>query len=98
MSDWQVGDLAVRVDCECGGGHSRSSTGLKLGAVYRVVGVRPGPFLRCRAPCALILAEDHTPTAYLGICSVTFRKIRPDEHEACEPEFVTLLRRSKVSA
>jgi hypothetical protein len=27
-----------------------------------------------------------------------FRKIRPDEHEACEPEFVTLLRRTKVSA
>jgi hypothetical protein len=24
-----------------------------------------------------------------------FRKIRPDEREACEPEFVTLLNRSK---
>jgi hypothetical protein len=25
-----------------------------------------------------------------------FRKIRPDEHEACEPEFIQLLKRSKV--
>jgi hypothetical protein len=27
-----------------------------------------------------------------------FRKIRPDEHEDCEPEFVTLLNRIKVEA
>jgi hypothetical protein len=30
-----------------------------------------------------------------GCHSARFRKIRPDEREACEPEFVTLLQRIK---
>ena len=96
MADWAVGDLAVRVDCSCGGGHTGEQR-LPLGTVYRVIGVRVPKiaFRSCLAPCALILAEDSGPNQHLGFCSVGFRKIRPDEHTECEPEFVQLLQRSK---
>lgn len=103
MSDWQVGDLAVCVDaskfrCEHGtvhfGGHCPP-----LGSAHRVAAVLdaiPYSSLRtgttpCRCPC---LAFDGGMVGHVR----RFRKIRPDEHEACEPEFVTLLKRSKVAA
>lgn len=93
-NDWQVGDKAVRVACECGGRHPKPSAGSRpqMGAVFTVVGIRPGPFPNCRAPCALYLAERPEPH---GFCSAGYRKIRPDEPEACEEEFRVLLNRSK---
>jgi hypothetical protein len=41
--------------------------------------------------------EGHVPDCHAFRAS-RFSKIRPDKHEDCEPEFVTLLKRSKVSA
>ena len=57
--------------------------------------VRPNNF----GGISLHLAEEvkiknHT----LGINALRFRKIRPDAHERCEDEFITLLNRTKVSA
>jgi hypothetical protein len=90
MSDWQVGDLAVCVD---GGADDPvlSASTLLQGGTYRVG--------RSRS----IFAGDWRTAArcFVGFADGTlsrFRKIRPDEHEACEPEFVTLLKRTKVRA
>ena len=96
MSDWQVGDLAVCMDTTP---RPSSPPGgfktLAKGAVYRVRGMRitkSGGFN--------LLMEGHNPPAPgcptgKGWRADRFRKIRPDEHEACETEFVTLLKRSK---
>lgn len=95
MSDWQVGDKAVFVKCECGGGHSRPTTRkMSLGAIYTVAGVRSGPFPSCRAPYALYLAE--VPENRLGVCGARFRRLRPDAHEECEEEFTKLVRRKSA--
>lgn len=93
MTDWKVGDLAVCVDTlprkVCAGGD-----GCKKGRIYRVEAVvndwlgNIGLVLEGRR-------SDHPTGGYLAIA---FRKIRPDAHEDCEPEFVTLLKRSKVAA
>lgn len=90
MSDWQVGDLAVATEneChECAGGEGY----IAAGTVCLVTGVRheaewtnPSLWVRGR-----IAPEGE------GWCACGFRKIRPDEHEACEEEFVTLLNRTK---
>ncbi len=92
------GDLVVAVDCTCGWHHKynyrRPSEPLVVGRTYRVVGIRPGPFELCRAPYAYYLEGVIAPS---GKCACRFRKIRPDEQEDCEPEFVELLKRSKVS-
>jgi hypothetical protein len=87
VSDWAVGDLAVCVDVSpregnpAGGGKH-----LTLGAPYRVDGVA----LNKNAKPVLILC---------GVAGVwrtdRFRKILPDRHEACETEFVDLLKRIK---
>lgn len=85
--DWQVGDLAVCVDASK---HANSDLGkppLEEGCVYTVVEVHNG--MRglevAEAPCAPAIAFK----------SSRFRKITPDSHEACEEEFVTLLKRTK---
>jgi hypothetical protein len=89
MSEWQVGDLAV---CVIGDGWfgyehgSVPSAAPQKNAVYRVVKVRPRDAL-----VFLCFAEIDAK----GWNSAAFRKIRPDEHEACESEFVTLLQRIK---
>ena len=99
VSDWQVGDLAVCVHA----GRLPHIKGadvtdrIREGGVYRVEG-------------AWVDTYDYVPVLLLeGVRSVDdlargalaaerFRKIRPDEHKACEPEFVTLLKRNRVSA
>lgn len=79
--DWRVGDLALCVD-DARRRYSGPPTGLlRKGKVYRVIGIA-GP--------NLIMAEGPVGDD-LGWRSDRFRKIRPDEHQACEPEFVTLL-------
>lgn len=96
MTDWAVGDLAVCVDdtpiaayglCRC-----------RSGAAYRVAGITPAgraPCHRCGACCGLFLVGLESISRH-GFAGCRFRKIRPDEHEACEQEFVTLLKRRKV--
>jgi hypothetical protein len=97
-NDWQVGDLAVCVDAQ-----SRvnpTPTLLVEGRTYRVSGIyAPGRRL----------SSDFGSPGYIGLMleglrndslsgafdARRFRKIRPDEHQACEEEFVTLLKRSK---
>lgn len=96
MSDWQVGDLAVCVDAGPSTFNGRLSNparyGLLEGRRYRVTGM----IIRADSPwqgvhCLLI--DD--PTFRLGLASIRFRKILPDKHEACEEEFVTLLKRTR---
>lgn len=91
MSDWQVGDLAIHAPCagcgKCSGGDAVSVPG-----VLTVVVVRP--FID--EPPGLDFSE--APASSFGqwlYCACQFRKIRPDEHQSCEPEFVTLLKRSR---
>jgi hypothetical protein len=96
---WEVGDLAMCVDaaprpCSCGALHTGHN--VTEGASYRVVALGdPHSFGESSLVCdKLCLLMDHGKS---GLAE-RFRKIRPDEHEKCEPEFVTLLKRRKVSA
>jgi hypothetical protein len=92
---WGVGDLALCVDARPHPFWGES--GLHVGATYRVVGVVYNP-----APSALYGREDYglflagvVSGTEEGFASQRFRKILPDAHEACEEEFVTLLKRTK---
>jgi hypothetical protein len=101
VSDWQVGDLALCVDdgpCRCGNCPAWPIFGLELGKVYRVLAVR----LDNQGLPGLVVDRPPTPPTdpyHMAGSQIAdrarFRKIRPDEHEACEPEFVTLLKRTK---
>jgi hypothetical protein len=98
MSDWQVGDLALCIEnmpCdECG----VVTNEVSIGATYRV-----GDIMEEDDNLWLFLPEvpptnhEHWPPDP-WYRHTQFRKIRPDEQEACEPEFASLLKRSKVSA
>jgi hypothetical protein len=101
MSDWQVGDLAVCVDaspCRC----ERCEV---LGRVA-IVGLREGASYAVLEVCLddgyeyiRFAVQTRRNNHWLGWAgSDRFRKIRPDKHEECESEFVTLLKRRKVSA
>ena len=83
---WQVGDLAVCVDdapCRCCG----SNGGMVAKRIYRVSQVMcDGRGLN---------VSDIDPAPHVGIVSSRFRKVVQDKREACEDEFVTLLKRSK---
>jgi hypothetical protein len=94
MSDWQVGDLALCVDASQRG--SEYPSRLVKGSIYTVTGIDTEPGLLDTAPCGLLLAEVAPAGHYDAFACDRFRKIRPDEHEACEPEFVRLLKRSKT--
>lgn len=94
MSDWNIGDLALCVeagDWFDADNEVFDSFGPEVGSVCTVEG-----FGECNGRMSLLLiewpADEFTASA--------FRKMRPDEQEACEPEFVTLLERikQKVSA
>jgi hypothetical protein len=90
VSDWQVGDLALCVDGtwfdQCG----LRFPGPKTGEVHSVTDVTVAP--------EGFTCIDLEGFGDLGMDARQFRKIRPDEHEDCEPEFVTLLNRIKVEA
>lgn len=98
MSDWQIGDLAVCVDdSDMDGSSSGSCKYVRIGQVYRVRGVLPRIlWLNMERHQGLVVAETSNPFGPHGAFSAQrFRKIRPDEHQSCEPEFVTLLNRIK---
>lgn len=96
MSDWQVGDLAVCVNSGPSRFGPEKRHNLVVDKVYRVVGIGGGTS-DGRAPYSLFVAGAkamYESDGY-GFDPDRFRKIRPDEHEACEHEFVTLLKRTK---
>jgi hypothetical protein len=88
--DWEVGDLAVCVDAEFYDFCGRPAVGPSLGSKHVVadVGFAPEGFVWI----------DLLGFGGTGMDARQFRKIRPDEHEDCEPEFVELLKRSRVKA
>jgi hypothetical protein len=90
MSDWQVGDLAVCVDdCPCPV-TKRPVRGIHAGKSYTVAG-----FIQFKEKTFLRLAGVEAVSQSGGFFPHRFRKIRPDEHEACEEEFRILLKLSK---
>ena len=98
--DWQVGDLAVCVNrkrIHCGHTDIHNGDFLPEGnSALRVVAVgRARTYTGTAARCGCVELTLENGSA--GVAS-RFRKIRPDEHEACEPEFVTLLKKSKKPA
>jgi hypothetical protein len=100
VSDWQAGDLALCVDARRNPGVARVSP-IQEGGVYRVAGVQRlgcAHALYGTSDCSLFLEGLLSEALTGAFAAARFRKIRPDEHEACEAEFVTLLNRSKVPA
>jgi hypothetical protein len=94
--DWQVGDLAVCVD---DGPHPQEPdraglTLVRTGGFYRVSGIGVSEFYNCTV-LTFDGIDGHLDTSTGFYAAWRFRKIRPDEQEACEPEFVTLIKRSK---
>lgn len=91
-SGWEVGDAAAVINtdpivCTCcihGGGNA------KVGLVFTVAGVLLDPDCGC-----VVLHWDGCRSHDDGVIAKRCRKIRPDKREACETEFVTLLKRSK---
>ena len=89
MPSWEVGDLAL-----C----------LKMSGFLRHPSVEPGRIFKVEAvefsegTLGIILEGAHSRHRSRAHVASSFRKILPDKHEACEEEFVTLLRKSKVSA
>lgn len=92
MDDWQVGDKAVCVD----GSPCRvlpfpgAPFSIPEGAVHEVTGVADRGDGH-----GLFLAFGSYPHSFH---ESRFRKVRPDAHEPCEAEFVTLLQRTKEKA
>jgi hypothetical protein len=94
MSDWQAGDLALCIYMMPGGQDAWEPT---VGNVYTVMEIVDGLDADTRKDrVGLELNEDPYPDPIRCWPADWFRKIRPDEHEACEPEFVQLLKRSKT--
>lgn len=87
---WEIGDLALCVDA---GIHDCTVTWIapmpEKGKIYTVAGL----FMDI-SDLNLVLEELHRDCG-IGLRAWRFRKIRPDEHEPCEEEFVTLLNRTK---
>jgi hypothetical protein len=99
MSDWQVGDLAVCIDAsDVGGAADPNYVLLEYGRVYNVIGITddgPGSWVSDYDGLGLILAEVESTNPEGDFAAYRFRKVLPDRHEACETEFVDLLKRSK---
>ena len=90
MSGWEVGDLALCIEPN---GFFDDATGMNslgpdpvLKGIYQVTGL----VMEESMPC--LVFEEFPGDWYDPRC---FRKIKPDAHEGCEPEFVTLLKHSK---
>ena len=95
MSDWQVGDLVVCVNAGPIAYPPSVADGLLAeGKIYRVIGYEVrGPKSKWPGMPCLLLAEFHGRPG--GFAADRFRKIRPDDAEPCEVEFVELLKLSK---
>jgi hypothetical protein len=98
MSDWQVGDLAVCVSVSHPN-YPHPFARLQVGRAYTVEAVgRPIETWNGRSfggERALGLCEVKPDIKGRGYPESLFRKVRPDITEACEEEFVTLLKKSK---
>ena len=99
MNDWQIGDMALCIDASaprdvCGNGGIEAKreyiANLIEGRIYKVTQIVT---CSCGEHVGLGCHADRA-----GGSSDRFRKIAPDKHEACEAEFVTLLKRRKVAA
>jgi hypothetical protein len=90
--DWKVGDLAVCVDDRVN--PAAGIICVQAGQIYRVEAVGPLAANRLLG-VGLGLFMEGVDNGPLGHSEHRFRKIRPDEHEDCEPEFVELLKLSK---
>jgi hypothetical protein len=99
---WEVGDLAVCVDASPGREWAEYlndwsyTRGLEEGRIYRVARAIPAS-----DEPAFVMLDVGVPFPHEGDGvwpHTRFRKIRPDAHEACEEDFVTLLRRKTVRA
>lgn len=98
--DWNVGDLAVCVNdgpCGCRKCMGAEPIGLEAGHIYRVEGLQI-VMGRLALDIGLPPCRNHNTDLGRMCFAHRFRKIRPDAHEDCEPEFVTLLKRTKVTA
>lgn len=93
--DWQVGDLAVFVGSvkkTAENAHRFFGRKSKRGEIKRVIGV-VGPIY---GEMGLIFANHERSRHPTGAWSeLQYRKVIPDKHEACESEFVDLLKRAK---
>ena len=89
MSDWEVGDLAVKV----GGDFSV----MPKGTVSVVTGLHSGEH-HPSGIIGLVLGGWDDEDDYYCFCwdPTNFRKIRPDAHEGCEEEFATLVKRKSA--
>src|SRR5690349_7029545 len=92
---WEIGDVAVCVDAKPEA--SRKHTLLTEGAVYTVSGFITSPSGELGLTLAGVVGTR--PGPHFGkegpYRSSRFRKIRPDTHERCEDDFITLLKRSR---
>lgn len=87
---WEVGDLAVKVGGSWPGMWTVPEVSAKRGTIRKVDGVV------CRDGWTALVFNDHpSPHFTRGWHANGWRKITPDAHEDCEPEFVTLLNRIK---
>lgn len=85
-----VGDLVVCVDdSPCRDPTNFPSISLSKGRVYRVSAVVNGLLVDGEPP------HDENSCGLWGWDEARFRKVIHDRTEACETEFVTLLKRSK---
>ncbi len=96
---WEVGDLAL---CVRGGWLEGLDYGAypEAGAIYTVLGSKnfyDGDVFLLVDGAPQNVEPDGTDWGPLWL-STRFRKIKPDAHEDCEPEFVTLLNRIKRPA
>jgi hypothetical protein len=92
VSDWQVGDLALCVNAAKDAIDTRLNPALEERRTYRVERLGEVSDYFCLGLEGLRDPDDNKHFAYRAD---RFRKILPDEHEDCEPEFVTLLNRIK---
>ncbi len=88
--DWQIGDLALCISIPVPDKDGVFPWKVQVGCVYTVIDV----VIDCLG-MTLNFAEDTYYSPLAGFDANCFRKIRPDEHQPCEEEFVTLLNRAK---
>jgi hypothetical protein len=84
-----VGDLVVCLDNSTKY-HEAWAFKLQLGRIYKVAAAGI-PNHAQTYPCLGFLEIMTGANVVAAFDATRFRKIRPDEHEKCEPEFVTLL-------
>jgi len=95
-ADWKPGDLAVCVDASgCQGCGEKSS--LVRGATYIVDTVAYCPWAGLGLTLVGVSASEND-CHLAGFGAHRFRKVVSDKREACEEEFLTLLKRSKQEA